>query len=375
MNLIRRDDGLALLSRICKASKKVLVLISPWISKRELVHLADLTDPSTKIKIITRWPLPTDSPNYTDVKAIKYALSDDRIELQWSSGEDDLHAKVYFSPEVGALITSANLTGKGFPSVDHPRHANIELGVFVSVGRLLTDVCDWIDNLSTTTAKDNDLKILVEWDNDYRQWAKKLPKVPEPPRPFWNPKSAVVAALESIKGKPGLAKFEHQSIGRGSAAFDLYFNKDSPAYPVRVLTSIMDEQTPYHFDISKNDVDSWHKTRRKRKPGIRGVVLSAVVHDDDHNRVFSNKVIPPVFLPFDYLFSDKHLSIKKFMSKKGARGKSRQVLIERVDNEWMLRCPSLKNGNKRNYIALKPCVGKTTQLRKKESWRIRLQRA
>lgn len=375
MNLIQREDSLALLSKICHNSKDALVLISPWISKRELVQLVDLANLTTKIRVITRWPLPTDSPGYIDIDAIKYALSDERIELAWSSSEDDLHAKVYFSSGVGALVTSANLTGKGFPSPTHSGRANIELGVFVQDQDVLSDLDDWIGNLSIKTARSDDLDRLTDWEMKYQVWAKNIP--PDAPflkRPNWNPQRAVLAALESVKGSPGLARYEHIPIGRGVASFNLFFTEDSPAYPIRVLTSVHNEDGKYHFDISKHDVGLWQVTRRKKRPSIRGVVLSAVIKHADGSRLFTAEDFPPVFIPFDFLFGPGNLPITKFKSRKGAKGKSRLVYIEKSEGGWILTCTSLKAKNKSIRIPLKRCLGKTTQMRETESWRLRVPR-
>jgi hypothetical protein len=339
-----------------------------------MVQLVELTNLSTKIRVITRWPLPSDSPQYIDIDAIKFALADDRIDLHWSIGNDDLHAKVYYSKGTGALITSANLTEKGFPSPGFSGRANIELGVHISDQKVLSDINDWAGNLSTTIVKKDDIETLENWEEKYTHWSNKLTPPPFLKRPNWNPQRAVVAALESIKGLPGLATYEHVSIGKGVAAFDLYFIKDSPAYPVRVLTSIHDKDGKYHFDISKHDVQLWQKTRRSQKPYIRGVVLSAVIESPDGSRLFTGEDLPPVFIPFDFLFGHGNLPIAKFNTRKRAQGKSRVVFIEKMKGHWFLTCPSLKNNNKTIRIPVKRCLGKTTQMRGKESWRLRIPR-
>lgn len=354
---------------LVKKAKSTVYIVSPWISGDVLIDVIENLPSGCQLKLVFRWPSNDDNPRLLDLESICSVMGRGDVDIQWVDKSEPLHAKVYCVTDVGAIITSANLTNMGFPSEkSHP--GNIELGVLIKDKKLLHEVTDWFSKLVTQSFEKDHAEDLEKWHRDFGDWSRKareqdLMPPPPPPGPSQKSGSAAREALQHAKHELKIIRDYRQVLkGRGRNAFVLDLNSKRPNYAVRVLTSIASTNPPgeyeasYHFEIPVKDVKDWHSND---KSSFKGIVL-VPVKQNEGVREFDQKT-PLAFVPFSFLFKGKkNLPITPFSRNTTHSNKPPTLFLsKKLDGNWIIRASA--RGGERVIEDLKGCLDSCARLK------------
>lgn len=378
-----RETGehLPALVRAIKSRKSHLEpvrIVSPWVSAKPVKILLENLPNDGLLEVVFRWPARNDGAAAIDIQALEILLEDERVALTWLSPDEHLHSKVYLVPGQLAIISSANLTNRGFPIGSVPTKfnkgrlhdgapQNTELGVTFTRKSMLANIEKWITDLNTYDLTREQLSQLEAWTKDWRSKAKLLPQSPQPPMAA---KNTYEEALNLAQGNGWIRSWKH-ALHRKHNAFLLELNNKKSQYAVRIRTSISLPNKPfhYHFHLTPYDLEMWERSIGTQQPGIKGLVLVPTVNKAGEE-VLDPDLAPMVFVPMASLFQRNRLTRK--IVRRGSKNE-REIGLNLVKNEetWELQIASYRG----RTIPLDGCLNRTTEFKKPEgSRKLRSQR-
>jgi hypothetical protein len=358
--IVTEKKNLDILYDIINRSENRVVIITPWITNRKIVSVLKRNN-QKQIDIIIRWPTENDNPDFYDINLIRELTELENVELYYTNNENPLHAKVYYGEKYKALITSANLTEKGFPQ----QNGNIELGVIIKNSNQLNNLESWIDKIfeCNNIINNENIQKLKKWNEAYIEWKEKIEEYPPKiENPIHETNSQIIQALDFAKDNNLIIDFEHIQNNYGRKAFYLDLNNRRKNFPVRIIESISNKNSTkkykidYHFDIPKHDIISWIN---RKKNSVKGIILIPLRYIDNKkvfNREDGNLIS---YIPFTAIFSKKKFKLtKKYLSKKEKL--PTLFLSKTINDMWVLRF----SRNAKQEIVIGDCIGSTTSLKK-----------
>jgi len=137
MQLIN-DNHLEVLKNLLNGSKKKLRIASPFIKMEMAQYIIYQVSSSVDLQLITTLKPDSIINKITDVDALSLLISNHKnINIVINN---KLHAKIYIADSSSALITSANLTSKGF-------NTNSELGSLLSEREKIKEAIEYFNLL------------------------------------------------------------------------------------------------------------------------------------------------------------------------------------------------------------------------------------
>jgi hypothetical protein len=338
----RAEHFKVLHERISRAKREVQ-LVSPWIVGDVVLRLLDSMPSGVEGSVTFRWPSDKDDPTFYDTGVLKSLLARPDLEVRFTC--DPLHAKIYAIDQEYLLITSANLTGSGFPDTE-AGVGNIEAGVElqdpIGVGRALGE----IESCALHVLDSHHLSQLEDWVRQHRHWRTSNSEIfddrPKPDMPHTRPE-VEIRALEYAKQKGWIAAYHHVPKGLRRKAYRIELGGGGTWRNVRVLRSVGstepsgDYLADYHFNINDRDVADW---KQRREPRIHGLVL-VPVSGDGNSKEWSIKLqeAPVAFLPLSEIFQPSRFPVSKFLRAKHANYPG-LYLSQKADGSWVLRLPA-----------------------------------
>jgi hypothetical protein len=336
------DHFEALRERISRAKGEVQ-LVSPWVVGDVVLQLIDSKPADVEGMVVFRWPSTDDDPALYDLDVLNKLLERSDVELCFTC--EPLHAKVYSVDDDYVLITSANLTGSGFPrSTDTV--GNVEIGVELQNTTGVAEAVQKLESCELHVFDSHHLSQLEDWVRKTRDWRAENAEVfdakPDPGTPHIR-LPAEMQALELAKQEGWIAGYEHISSGLRHKAYRIELGGAGNWRNVRVLRSVAsagpvkDYQTNYHFNISERDVSDW---KNRREPRIHGLVLVPLTGGDAPDEWHLNRHESPIaFLPLSEIFRRTRFPVSKFLKAKHANYPG-LFLSQKVDQSWVLRLPA-----------------------------------
>ncbi len=154
------DKHLQEVKDILKASDEVFV-VSPFITDEAVSALEDaVAGVQSMIVVTTMKQQDYDQLNKIPVLLKLFSIAETHAVDLTVKIDNKLHGKVYAGKKddnyLGAIITSANLTGNGMAN-------NHEWGVYISDGTVINDICEQILSETEMTVDKEDLLEMEKW--------------------------------------------------------------------------------------------------------------------------------------------------------------------------------------------------------------------
>jgi len=104
--------------KLVSKAKDYIEIVSPWIMGSTYWCFFNNISDNIKLSVIFRWPTENDDEKFYDLELLETLFHKGNVDVQWVGTSHPLHAKVYHVKDIGAIVTSANMTDKGFSKKD-----------------------------------------------------------------------------------------------------------------------------------------------------------------------------------------------------------------------------------------------------------------
>ena len=268
------------LLQLARSATERFRVVSPWvIGEDQLRKVLEAVPKDVDAEVTMRWPVNNGDARLFDRKAMDLLEVRCGDDVYMVPPEKPLHAKVYIADDRVALVTSANLTGHGFPEGGT---GNQEVGILTHDPGAIAELVRWLEaDLERFSVKEK--LTATEWKAAKDEW--------EVAKAEW-PKPAALATSDYLTNELArtrlliaerlteAAKLPRPIIVSGADAgkaarsrvsFRLLYNLTlrgrATPYPVRVLTRQRggDEGSPrWRFGVGRPDLLLWRESRGKR---------------------------------------------------------------------------------------------------------------
>src|SRR6056297_1786045 len=169
--LITWKDHTEELIKLVSKAKDYIEIVSPWIMGSTYWCFFNNISDNIKLSVIFRWPTENDDEKFYDLELLETLFHKGNVDVQWVGTSHPLHAKVYHVKDIGAIVTSANMTDKGFSTKDNT-FGNIEVGAVIHNTKHLENIEELLETLPVHTLTESELQQLKDWKNKQKKWKK-----------------------------------------------------------------------------------------------------------------------------------------------------------------------------------------------------------
>ena len=327
-------DHWSVLKKLLSCAIDSVWISSPYVTCEAVDSITSVLNASgsaVKLRVVFAWPDGEICRAYLDPAALKKLMGRPNTVVEYVHPRpNNLHAKVYLIDGKTALVTSANLTGKGIGTKTD--EANSEAGVVIcgaEAGKLVS----WFDAIKPQVLTDALLPRLLGNVIDCElilQTADMLPPSPQEE----TVKQAIAAALDHEVKRGALDRFKHLE-GHGKQFVRIKFRGVRALRDARVLTSVADENGSlkfFHFDLTSTH----HKELKDEE--LDGLIF--VLRASPNVPWSPSADRPTVFVPRETLLGRGAITSAAF--GRGKKGQISVKLSQKVDGNWILTVPCLK---------------------------------
>jgi hypothetical protein len=258
MHVVKSEEHSEALRELVRGAKHSLEMVSPYVTLgpvEEIIRCLRLSRKGVVLTFTFAWPEPGSSPASIEPAALTQLLHAGHSVKFVHDPEQRLHGKVYVADDERALVTSANLTSRGFGGfgAGSKAAANLELGIMSSEPKVVGDVLSWIEGLPAEDLAPGHIEALADWR---AQAFHELPDPPPPPLIKHSDIEAVVQVLSGARAKGVITSFEHVRTGLGRSAFHVSVRGVRGALTLRGRVSEQSADrggAAYHFEITPGD--------------------------------------------------------------------------------------------------------------------------